>query len=91
MKFKVGDRIRHKNIFIPPATVTEITERGFKYKLDSPYVTSPRLGLSFDGGEVYLDVYPDYVFWVLESEWTESFSALEMYYCDNYKYKKVAI
>jgi hypothetical protein len=54
-RFSVGSRIKNRHaIYYPPATVTEITERGFKYTFDYPQVLSPRLG-SIVGGESYDD------------------------------------
>ncbi len=49
--FKVGDRI--KSIFSPIGTVTELTERGFKYEYDEPWHVHPRLGITYTGGECY--------------------------------------
>ena len=64
-KFKVGDRIKPTQGFAPNATVTELTERGFKYEYDEVYHAHPRLGLSFSGGEEYIDVHPEFPRWVL--------------------------
>lgn len=64
-KFKVGDRIRPTQGFAPNATVTEITERGFKYEYDHVWHMHPRLGLSSTGGEDYSDVYPEFPRWEL--------------------------
>lgn len=63
--FKVGDRIRPTQSFAPDATVTEITERGFKYVYDEVWHVHPRLGISFSGGEEYLDVHPEIIRWTL--------------------------
>jgi hypothetical protein len=53
---KVGDRIEDFSTMQEgKATVTEITERGFKYKLDNLKVAHPRLGIMWDEGEAYLD------------------------------------
>jgi len=49
MKFKIGDRI--KNIYRehePTSIITEITERGFKYKLTEDCSFIPRWGMYFD-------------------------------------------
>ncbi len=67
--FKVGDRIQEfssAQFFIknkplpvkafalgPPATVTEITKKGFKYKYDRLYVMHARLNLVVEGGECF--------------------------------------
>ena len=54
-EFKVGDRLRNIHAAsYPPATVTEITEEGFKYEFDYPWTLGPRLGTS-TGGESYTD------------------------------------
>lgn len=37
----------------PSATVTEITERGFKYEYDDPVPFIPRWGMTFLGGECF--------------------------------------
>ncbi len=50
---KVGDIVRDKQQ--GDATVTEITERGFKYTLKEQFVAHHRLNMVFVGGEVYLD------------------------------------
>lgn len=52
--FKVGDRVHNKHSSWPDATVTKITERGFKYEYDKPVLISPRLG-STTGGEAYCE------------------------------------
>lgn len=55
--FKVGDRIRDSSAHYPvEATVTELTVRGFKYEYDTPQSFIPRWGMSFVGGETYLDL-----------------------------------
>jgi hypothetical protein len=60
--FKVGDRVRPRAEYAgncaPPlsiydATVTEITERGFKYVYDKPVPFHPLVGM-FTGGECYV-------------------------------------
>lgn len=47
---KIGMRLRHIGEYVHPAerwiTVTELTERGFKYSLDSGYCAHPRLGMT---------------------------------------------
>lgn len=48
-KFKVGDRLHCVVATRPPLTVTEITERGFKYRFDYPWVLGTRLGSSIEG------------------------------------------
>jgi hypothetical protein len=54
-RFKVGDRLRSIHAsYLPTATVTEITERGFRYVLDKPVLISPRIGTQ-TGGESYTD------------------------------------
>ncbi len=56
--FKVGDRIR--NVYSTElATVTEITEKGFKYKMDHPVCIHPFLG-SYQEGECYSNGYDFY-------------------------------
>lgn len=53
--FKVGDRVRYKREIRgswPEATVTEITERGFRYEYDEPFVLGTRIGSTI-GGEAY--------------------------------------
>lgn len=53
--FKIGDRVRHKKSItsgFPEATVTEITEWGFKYEYAEPFLLSPRMG-TISGGETY--------------------------------------
>jgi hypothetical protein len=53
--FKIGDRVRPKQAnggYYVPATVTEITERGFKYVMDHAVCIHPFLG-SYDRGECY--------------------------------------
>jgi hypothetical protein len=75
--FKVGDRVRSKHSSWPEATVTEITERGFKYRYDKLVVISPRLG-STTGGEAYREGFdgwervfqPDGVVEAPERIWT---------------------
>jgi hypothetical protein len=48
-KFKIGDRIKNNHWpFQPAAIVTEITEKGFKYKLTENYPFIPRWGMYFD-------------------------------------------
>lgn len=54
--FKVGDRIRGTDTWNTESTVTELTTRGFKYEYDQPVSWIPRWGMSFVGGEVYLDM-----------------------------------
>lgn len=49
--FKIGDKIFYTHLKIP-GVVTEITSRGFKYKLDEPFNLGARLGF-FQEGEVY--------------------------------------
>ena len=34
-----------------PATITELTKEGFKYRLDRIHVISPRLGMAYQEGE----------------------------------------
>ena len=54
-RFKVGDKVYNVHApYLPHATITEITEKGFKYVLDKPVVISPRLGTQ-TGGESYND------------------------------------
>ena len=56
MTFKVGDRVRWKfggPITEAVQTVTEITERGFKWKLDEPVCIHPFFG-SYQEGECYM-------------------------------------
>lgn len=81
--FKIGDRIRSSQASEPPATVTELTERGFKYVYDYVWNMHPRLGLRHTGGECYTDVYPEFPRWCLESEWTPEFSELKTHYDTN--------
>ena len=81
--FKIGDKIRSRSVFEPRATVTEVTERGFKYEYDEVWCMHPRLGLSSKGGECYTDVYPEFPSWILESEWTSEFSKIRIHYDDN--------
>lgn len=51
--FKIGDRVRQKHSSTwPEAKVTELTERGFKYEFDAPFVLGTRIG-STTGGECY--------------------------------------
>jgi hypothetical protein len=53
--FKIGDRVRpaqaHGGYYVP-ATVTELTDLGFKYVMDHPVCIHPFLG-SYDRGECY--------------------------------------
>ncbi len=53
--FRVGDRIRpvqaHGGCYVP-ATVTELTERGFRYRHDHPICIHPFLG-SYQEGECF--------------------------------------
>ena len=53
---KVGMRL-HSDApgALSPITVTEITERGFKYKIDAPVPIIPRWGMTYsiDGHEHY--------------------------------------
>jgi len=45
---KVGMRLRSTlSSFEPEVTVTELTERGFKYRFDAPRPVNPRLGMIF--------------------------------------------
>lgn len=56
-KFRVGDRIvEHPDNGHGYATVTELTERGFKYVLDTPYTLHWALG-KVTGGESFYDNY----------------------------------
>ena len=51
---QVGDRIINRSAWnMGEATVKEITDRGFKYKLDKRYDLGARYGW-FDEGECYL-------------------------------------
>lgn len=53
---KVGMRLHSTMVgALSPITVTEITERGFKYSLDAPMPLIPRWGMSWakDGHEHY--------------------------------------
>jgi hypothetical protein len=53
---RVGMRLRSsKTGALSPITVTEITERGFRYSLDAAAALIPRLGMSYskDGHEHY--------------------------------------
>jgi hypothetical protein len=64
--FKVGDRVKDvRDPWKPPFTVTENTVRGFKYEYDNPVPFIPRWGMSFLGGEVYLDM-PESSHWKFE-------------------------
>jgi hypothetical protein len=50
--FKVGDRVRYKKEIRglwPEATVTAITERGFRYEYDKPFVLGTRIGSTTEG------------------------------------------
>lgn len=53
--FKIGDRIFEIQDGTL-ATVTEITERGFKYEYDEMKHVIPILNLSYSGGECYCDL-----------------------------------
>lgn len=53
---KVGQRIRETSSTRCAATITEITQRGFKHEYDEIKSVIPRMGLAFSGGEVYMDV-----------------------------------
>ena len=47
---KVGMRLRStlsESRAFSPVTVTELTARGFKYRLDAPVCIHPRLGIAF--------------------------------------------
>ncbi len=59
LNYSVGAKLRDKNTG-ELATVTQITERGFVYEWDNIQSFIPRMGLSFIGGEVYLDECPKY-------------------------------
>lgn len=49
---KVGIRLESNMAgVLSPITVTEITERGFKYRLDEPRSVMPGLTLAIDGHE----------------------------------------
>ncbi len=61
LDYSVGVRLKDK-LTGELATVTEITERGFVYKWDKIQSFIPRMGLSFVGGEVYLDQCGKYGF-----------------------------
>jgi hypothetical protein len=52
--FKVGDRVvwAHGHGDGNVLTVTELTARGFKYKLDRPVCIHPLIG-SYDSGEIF--------------------------------------
>lgn len=53
--FSVGDRVQQaKHSWSPKATVTAITANSFHYEYDEPFVSHPRLGLVFSGGECYV-------------------------------------
>lgn len=55
--FQVGARIRNENNHLETAVVTELTESGFKYKLDEPKIyTRPFWGKA-EGGEVFCRHY----------------------------------
>lgn len=52
--FKVGDRIQEKgDNWKGPATVIELTEKGFKYKFDKVIPLIHRWGMSMQEGECY--------------------------------------
>ena len=51
--FKVGDKIKETCRWNQLATITEITEKGFKYEYDEAQPFIPRWGLTFTGGECY--------------------------------------
>jgi len=51
MKFEVGQRVRSKYDGLE-VTVMELTERGFKWKLDAPRCIHPLLG-TYQDGECY--------------------------------------
>ena len=55
VRFSVGQRVRSKYDGIE-VTVTELTERGFKWKLDAPRSIHPFLG-AFQDGECYDSQY----------------------------------
>lgn len=51
-EIKVGMRLRHLPYITssePEITVTEITERGFKYKFDTPWHLGARIGTATEG------------------------------------------
>jgi hypothetical protein len=57
-KFKVGDRVLPLNSLYrhyPVATVTEITERGFKYRHDAPINLGARIGWYQEGEALDVD------------------------------------
>lgn len=51
--FQVGDRIKETHKWYALATITEITERGFKYKFDEVQNIIPRLGIIWQEGECF--------------------------------------
>ena len=53
---KVGDRIKDTSTMSTGnATISEITERGFKFKLDTQFNAHPRLGITWAEGEAFID------------------------------------
>ena len=79
--FKIDDKI-FNTYNGQVAYVTELTERGFKYRLENHYPFIVREGSYFTGGEVFLDEHEKYN---LKLEWeiytgSNKLKPLEMYY-----------